>query len=383
MVIENSNKEADMSGKITRRNLLTLGMAGFLNLAIESTKSSAATVLSNGIDISWLPSYEAAGGKFLSSASKPIDAFALLKQSGLKVVRVRVFVNPNERNGQLSDAIALATRAKDAGLDFCLDFHFSDTWADPGHQSIPSGWSSTNFDTLSSQLKAYTISTLNEFKTRNLPMAYVQLGNEIAGGMLWPLGKINGNDATSWRNFTKLYSSAVSGLKSVYPLAKNIIHLELGGQATTINWWLSSANQYGLTGYDVVGLSYYPQWHGTIEQLTASLKMVAETYKKPVLIAETAYPNTPYTFGGDVIDSVKGTVSGYPASPSGQVSYIRKLQSVLKALKYTNGVGVWWWEGLATQVTSKGVVVWNKGMTNSALVNTKGKALSALSNMKV
>jgi len=382
MEITNLSKEAEMGVKITRRNLLTLGMSGFLSLAIESTKSSAATVLSNGIDISWLPGYEAAGGKFFSTANKQIEAFSLLKQSGLKVVRVRVFVNPNERNGQLSDALALATRAKDAGLDFCLDFHFSDTWADPGHQSIPAAWSKTNIDTLSSQLNSYVVSTLNEFKTRNLPIAYVQLGNEIAGGMLWPLGRINGNDATSWRNFTKLYASAVSGLKSVYPLAKNILHLELGGQTSTINWWLGSANTYGLTGYDIVGLSYYPQWHGTIEQLTASLKMVAETYKKPVLIAETAYPNTPYTFGGDVIDPVKGTVAGYLASPSGQVSYIKKLQAILKALKNSNGVGVWWWEGLATQVTSNGVVVWNKGMTNSTLVDTRGKALSALANMK-
>ena len=372
-----------MALKISRRNLLTIGLAGFLDLALESSRSfGASTILANGVDISWLPGYEAAGGKFYKTAKTPIDAFLLLAQSGLKVVRVRVFVNPSERNGQLTDAIALATRARAAGLDFCLDFHFSDTWADPGHQSIPAAWSRTNIDTLSSQLNTYVINTLNEFKSRNLPIAYVQLGNEIAGGMLWPLGKINGNDASSWRSFAKQYASAVSGLRSVYPNAKNILHLELGGQADTVRWWLNSANSYGVAGYDIVGLSYYPQWHGTIDQLNASLKVVAQDFRKPVLVAETAYPYTIATFGSDVIDPYKGTVAAYPATPSGQVSYIKKIQALLKALKYNNGVGVWWWEGLATEVITNGVVVWNKGMTNAALVDTKGKALSALSNMK-
>ena len=372
-----------MKYTISRRQLLSFGIAGLIDLALSANPATAASaVLANGVDVSWLPSYEAAGGKFFATNNKQIDAFALLKQSGLKVVRVRVFVNPNERNGQLSDALALAARAKTAGLDYCLDFHFSDTWADPGHQSIPAAWSSTDIDLLSSQLKTYVINTLNEFKTRNLPIAYVQLGNEIAGGMLWPLGKINGNDANSWKAFVKLYSSALSGLKSVYPTAKNILHLELGGSASTLRWWLTNANSYGLTGYDIVGLSYYPQWNGGLDNLTASLNTVAKDFNKPVLIAETAYPNTTATFGGDVINAGSGTVAGYPPTPSGQVSYIKKIQSMLKALKNNNGVGVWWWEGLSTIVTTNGIMVWNKGMANAAMVDAKGKALSVMTNMK-
>ncbi len=374
--------ESPVNFKISRRSLLAVGLAGFLDMAISKSASAATTILANGVDVSWLPSYEAAGGKFFSTSNKQIDAFALLKQSGLKVVRVRVFVNPDERNGQLSDALALAARAKIEGLDFCLDFHFSDTWADPGNQRIPAAWSSTNIDVLSVQLKSYVISTLNEFKNRSLPIAYIQLGNEIAGGMLWPVGKIYGNDANSWRAFVKLYASAVSGMRTVYPLAKNILHLELGGQSSTIRWWLNNANLYGLTGYDIIGLSYYPQWHGTIDQLSSSLTTVAVEFNKPVLIAETAYPNTTATYGSDVINPVTGVVAGYPASASGQVSYIKKLQALLKALKNNKGVGVWWWEGLSTSVTTNGKVVWYKGMTNSAIIDPKGKALSVLANMK-
>jgi len=366
--------------EITRKSLLGMSLAGLL--AIPGSPALGATTLNNGIDVSWLPNYESAGGKFYTAAGKLVDAFELMRLNGVKVARLRVFVNPNYRNGKLSDALALAARAKSAGIDICIDLHFSDDWADPGHQWTPAGWSTTNVTLLASQVKSYVVSTLTEFKTRNLPVAYVQLGNEISNGMMWPLGKIDSSNSTQWQNLAKLFNAATQGLRQVLPTAKSVLHLDCGGDASRVRWWLMNASYYWIRDFDIVGLSYYPQWHGGLKGLSETLEMVAWEFQKKVLIAETAYPNTTTTFGGDVIDPLRGVLPGFAATPSGQASYLRKLNSIVKSLSYGNGVGVWWWEGMVPRVMNNGQVVWTGGMTNSTLVSESGKALSALANMK-
>jgi len=366
--------------ELSRKNLLQLSVTGLLGLTVS--EAQAAAVLKNGIDISWLPNYEAAGGKFYTSAGKLIDAFDLMKLNGVKVVRLRIFVNPNYRNGKLADAISLATRAKTAGIDVCIDLHFSDDWADPGHQWTPAGWSTTNITLLASQVKDYVIRTLTEFKTRNLPVAYVQLGNEITNGMMWPLGKIDSSNATQWQNLAKLFNAATQGLRQTLPSAKSILHLDCSGDSNRLRWWLMNASYYWIRDFDIVGLSYYPQWHGNLKALNETLEVVAWEFEKPVLIAETAYPCTTGYFGSDVIDPAKSVLAGYPATTAGQASFLKKLNTIMKSLSYGNGVGVWWWEGMVPRVVANGQVVWNSGMTNSTLVSETGKALPALANMK-
>ena len=365
---------------ISRRQLLQLPLVG--GLLPNGFSAEAATILRNGIDISWLPIFEDAGGKYYNSSGKVTEAFALMKANGVSVVRIRVFVNPSYRNGRLSDALNLAQRAKNAGIDVCLDLHFSDDWADPGKQNIPASWSNSNVQLLASQLNAYVTNTLNEFKSRNLPLAYVQLGNEITNGMLWPLGKISSNDQYQWKNLATLYNSAVAALRSTLPSAKNLLHLDAGGDAKRIRWWLMQASQYWIRDFNVVGLSYYPQWHGPLKGLQETLDMVAWEFNKPVVIAETAYPWTTTRFGGDVLDPYTSTLSGYPATPSGQSAYLKKLNSIVKSLYGGNGIGVWWWEGLAGRVSSNGRVIWDSGMTNSTLVSDVDKALPALAAIK-
>ncbi len=366
--------------ELNRRALIQLSLAGMLTAT--ASPALAATSLKNGIDISWLPNYESAGGKFYTAAGKPTTVFDLMKLSGVRVVRIRVFVNPNYRNGKLSDAIALASRAKDAGLDVCLDLHFSDDWADPGHQQTPAGWSTTNIDVLAGQVQSYVARTLTEFKNRSIPLAYVQLGNEISNGMLWPLGRIDGNNSVQWKNLAKIFNAATSALRQIMPSAKNLLHLDCSGDSNRLRWWLMNASYYWIRDYNIVGLSYYPQWHGGLKSLTETLEVVAWEFEKPVILAETAYPYTWSTFGNDVINPAKSVLPGYALTASGQANYLKKLNTIMKGLSYGNGLGVWWWEGMVPRVLANGQVIWDSGMTNSTLVDETGKALAALAAMK-
>ncbi|NBW73641.1 MAG: hypothetical protein EBR26_04470, partial [Microbacteriaceae bacterium] len=218
--------------EFSRRTAFKVALGSALLTPVS--QANAAVVLRNGSDISWITNYEAAGGKFYTAAGKVIDPFALLKSVKASVARIRVFVNPTYRNGKLSDALNLAMRAKNAGLQVCVDFHFSDDWADPGKQWIPASWSKNSVTLLASQLQNYVVASLGEFTKRGIVVDYVQLGNEITNGMLWPLGRIDGANATQWQNFATLYNAANTGLRSAMPQAKSILHLDCGGDASRV-----------------------------------------------------------------------------------------------------------------------------------------------------
>jgi len=353
-------------------------------LALLPMNSAQAKIrrLKNGIDISWLPDVEAAGGKFFTSTGSVIDPIRLMKMSGISVGRIRVWVNPEAANGSINRAIKLAKRLKQQGIAICIDFHFSDTWADPAHQSIPATWSSESLTQLKTELSEYISSALYKFRAAKVTPQWVQLGNEISNGFLWPLGKIDSSSPDQWRNFVSLYKSATKALRKASPKTQSILHLDCGGDSGKLQWWFAMAEQYGLTDYDVVGLSYYSQWHGSLTNLRAGLSTALELTGKPVLIAETAYPWTVRRFGSDVLDVEKSGLANLPLTEVGQANYVKHLQSLMRSLPNNSGLGVWWWEGLSRQVkASNGNVIWNGGMGNAALVNSSGRALKSLTEL--
>ncbi len=338
--------------------------------------------LKNGIDISWLPDVEAAGAKFFTGTGSVIDPIRLMKISGISVGRIRVWVNPEGVNGSINRAIKLAKRLKQQGLEICIDFHFSDTWADPAHQSIPSAWSSDSLSQLKTDLSQYISSALYKFRTAKVTPQWVQLGNEISNGFLWPLGKIDSNSAEQWRSFVALYKSATKALRKASPKSQSILHLDCGGDSSKLQWWFSMAEQYGLTDYDVVGLSYYSQWHGSFSNLRAGLSTAVEITGKPVLIVETAYPWTVRKFGDDVLDVEKSGLANLPLTEVGQANYVKQFQSMMRSLPKNAGLGIWWWEGLSRQVrANNGNVIWNGGMGNSTLVDNNGRPLKSLTEL--
>ena len=369
--------------QLTRRELFISGAASLATFALPQ-RSNAATLrtLKNGIDISWLPDVEAAGGVFYSDTGRKMDAIALMKYYGIKVGRLRVFVNPSTLNGNLDRAIALAKRLKAQGIEVCVDLHYSDDWADPGLQQAPAAWPSKIGD-LEEQVINYTTETLNRFLSAGVSPQWVQIGNEISNGFLWPLGHISSGSSQEWENFVTLYNAGAYALRETLPKAKSVLHLDCGGDPNRVRNWYATAKEHGLSDFDVFGLSYYCQWQGSLSDLETTLNVVSTELKKPVLIAETAYPWTPQKFGNDVINTSTAHLDGFPQSPDGQRDYVLRLASSLRSLPKNLGVGIWWWEGLAIQVKSASASdLWNGGMANSTLVDTTGKALPALKALR-
>jgi len=360
-----------------------LARRSFIGAALTTAifPSSAAFAeqsgLANGIDVSWLAQYEAAGGVFRNKAGKTIDAFRFLKENGIKLVRLRLFVDAMDRNGSLADTLNLAQRAAKAGIQVALDFHFSDTWADPAHQTMPAGWQGRSLSELLYTLPAYVTSIAKKLKSRNVSPAFVQVGNEIANGMLWPIGRISGDSANEWWQLSSLFNAASDAVRQSFPKAKVVLHLELGGDSQKLDWWLKNAKRFDFD-FDVVGLSYYPQWHGDLSRLRSSLRVAAVVHRKLVLVAETAYPWRQLQRSSDVLGSAAAILPGFPATKSGQSNYIRAVTAAVKSLPSKRGIGVWWWEGLANDVLVGSQVVWSEGMSNTSLIDDSGRAIPAL-----
>jgi arabinogalactan endo-1,4-beta-galactosidase len=212
----------------------------------------------------------------------------------------------------------------------------------------------------------YTHETLRAFVSAGVRPQWVQLGNEITNGFLWPHGRISSADTKQWQAFVSLHNAASAAMRRVLPNALSVVHLDCGGDAERVRWWLSQAKTHGLLGVDVVGLSYYSQWHGPLSQLRKTLFVIAGENRLPVVIAETAYPWTNRTFGNDVIDVSKAPLAGFALTRAGQAAYVRKLSWILRSLPGARGIGLWWWEGFAPR------------MANSALVDDGGRENPAL-----
>jgi arabinogalactan endo-1,4-beta-galactosidase len=371
---------------VSRRDALTLLSStlalGALAASTGATISSAATrKLQNGIDVSWLPQLELAGAKYFDASGRALDAFDLLKNTGIKIARIRLFVGADTMNGRLDQVQMLAARAQQAGLQVCLDMHLSDTWADPGHQTTPKDWSTNNIDNLTNAVGSYVYGILSDLKARNISIDLIQIGNEISNGMLWPLGSISSDSSAAWNNLARLYNAATTSLRKVYPNATNVLHLDCGGDAAKTTWWLSRAAAHGLNDFDAVGLSFYPQWSGDLAALQRTLRVVAVDFAKQVFVAETAYAWVNQSFGNDVIDPNKNALAGFERTEAGQAAYVTAINNLLLALPANRGMGVWWWEGLATSIHQPGREIFNPGMANSALVDLNGRALAALATL--
>ncbi|MBN2615120.1 MAG: glycosyl hydrolase 53 family protein [Bacteroidales bacterium] len=240
-----------------------------------------------GADISWLPQLEARGIKFYENG-KVVDPVKLLAEHGMNFIRLRIFVHPGATDGYapgtgycgLKYTLAMAKRVKEAGMKLLLDFHYSDTWADPQKQYTPESWSKLDYQQLKDTVYAYTVRTLEDFKAQGTLPDMVQVGNEINHGFLWPMGHISHPD-----QLAGLLREGVAGVKAVNPETPVMMHLALGGQNQEAKFWLDNMLARGVK-FDVIGLSYYPRWHGTLEDLKNNLHDLALRYHKPIYVAE-------------------------------------------------------------------------------------------------
>ncbi|KAK6954226.1 hypothetical protein Daesc_004192 [Daldinia eschscholtzii] len=232
-------------------------MLASLFLAFSSLTAVQAALKYKGVDWSSVIVEEKAGISYTTTSGSTEPLEKILKESGVNTVRQRVWVNPRDGNYNLDYNIKLAQRAKAVGLDVYIDFHYSDTWADPGHQAIPSGWP-TNIDDLSWKLYNYTLDSSNKLAAAGISPTIISIGNEIRSGLLLPTGS-----TSNFYNVAKLLHSAAWGVKdsNLSPKPRIMIHLDNGWDWNTQKWWYESALKAGpleTSDFDMMGVSYYP-----------------------------------------------------------------------------------------------------------------------------
>jgi len=242
-----------------------------------------------GADISFLPQLEAEGIKF-SVDGKQDDAIKILKKQGFNYIRLRIFNDPTADSGYskigycgLEQTKAMAKRIKAAGMKFLLDFHYSDTWADPGKQFKPEAWKNLSFVALIQALHDYTKDVLTQLQTQNTLPDMVQIGNEINHGILWDDGNIAHLD-----NLAALLKAGVAATREVSASIKIMLHIADGGQNDESRYFLDNMISRGVV-FDIIGQSYYPQWHGTLDQLKFNFNDLSTRYTQPVIVAEYTY----------------------------------------------------------------------------------------------
>lgn len=341
-----------------------------------------------GGDISLLPDYENANAKYKDQNGSNIsgDMIQYFKQQGWNAMRVRLFVDPSKASAQhqkegvrqdLEYVKALGKRIKDAGLTFLLDFHYSDTWTDPGKHSTPSSWTSTDPDVLAQTLHDYTVDCLQQLKAAGAEPDFVQPGNEITYGMLWQTGHVypagGGMNGGTWDNFAKYLKAGILAIRETCPQAKIVIQTEMSKVENVTNFYKTLAPY--TNDYDVIGLSYYPYYHGQLNWLNNLLSTLESTYPdKKIQIVETGYYHKWYP------DDAKYPVTDFPnwpASDDGQLQFTKDLIATLNT--HPNVDGLYWWFPEANECG----VPWQNPVTNSwynagLFDNETGKARKAL-----
>ncbi|KAB7762149.1 glycosyl hydrolase 53 family protein [Xanthomonas maliensis] len=242
-----------------------------------------AQSLAKGADVSWINQQTAAGKVFRDAAGNPTDFFKLLSGVGGNAVRLRVWVNPDGGWNDGRDTLDKAKRAAALGMRILIDFHYSDSWADPGKQTKPAAWASHSFAQLNTDVYSHTQGILQYLKDNGITVSWVQVGNEINSGMLWNDGK-----TPNFANLAQLINNGYAATKAVYPGAKVILHLANGDDNATFRWFFDNLRTAG-GKWDVIGMSHYPPtsgWAAKNSLLDANMRDMISRYGSDVIVAE-------------------------------------------------------------------------------------------------
>ena len=296
-----------------------------------------------GMDVSSVLSLEASGVRYRDTDGTEKDLFALLSENGVNLIRVRVWNDPFDSDGNgygggnnnIEAAVEIGRRATAYGLPLLVDFHYSDFWADPSKQQTPKAWEGMDIKAKAEALYTYTADCLSRLKAEGIRVSMVQLGNETNGRMC---------GERIWMNIVHhLMKAGSRAVREVYPDALVAVHFTNPESADTMLNYASKLAYYDLD-YDVFGTSYYPYWHGTLDNLRQVLGEIAETYGKKVMVMETSYAYTleDGDFSGNTIGEGGGYEKYWPVTVQGQSN---ALQDVVRTVQEAGGIGVCWWEG--------------------------------------
>jgi arabinogalactan endo-1,4-beta-galactosidase len=346
-----------------------------------------------GADISTLAEVERRGGVYIDG-DQPGDALSIFLKHGWTCFRLRIWVNPRNGMNGLAYTTQLAKRIKAAGGTLMLDFHYSDWWADPQKQNKPAAWAHLDFDDLVKQVQTYTANVMQTLKAAGATPDFVQIGNEITGGTLWPDAQVKVphstvkvfagdvtvitppepyDDVKQWEHLTRVLKAAAAGVRSATTPKDHvriIVHIDCGGDWPVTQWYFDHLNQAHVD-YDVIGQSYYPNWHGTIENLRDNLRETIEHYHKDVMVVETAYPSRPVP---ESAPALKNMI--WPMSPEGQKQFLADVIRTVKGAPEHHGIGVMYWHPEATHIPN--ATGRFSGPDANSLFDDTGRALPAL-----
>lgn len=234
---------------------------------------------------------EAAGGLFYDESGQAVDALEFFKAQGVNYVRLRLWHTPNAEDGwnDFEHTLEMAKRIKALGLGLLLDFHYSNTWADPAHQAKPTAWENLSFDELTKAVYTYTYDVIRFLRREGVAPDMVQIGNEITSGMLWKEGRVTGEK--NWPQLIMLLQAGVRGVREAQEPDNPIeimLHIDAGGKKDVSEWFFSHIGDE--VDFDSIGLSYYPWWQGAFVDLDENIQSLSKRYGKEIIIAETAYP---------------------------------------------------------------------------------------------
>jgi arabinogalactan endo-1,4-beta-galactosidase len=307
----------------------------FILVALLATMAASARGqdYAVGADVSFLAQAEHDGVVFKDNGIAT-PGLQILRNHGYGWIRLRLFHTPSELPNNLEYTIALAKDAKELGFKFLLDYHYADDWADPGKQPMPKAWQGKSHKDLVQAVFEYTRDTIAAFRDAGVLPDMVQVGNEITNGMMWPDGKLPEN----WDNFAQLVYAGINGVdagRGNGPRPKIMIHIDRGGDAKGTKLFLDKLNSYDVP-YDIIGQSYYPWWHGSLNDLRSNLEFMAARYQKDIIVVETAYNWRPSNY--------VNKPAPFPESPEGQRSFLDELNRVVMETPNGRGKGIFWWE---------------------------------------
>jgi len=358
---------------------LALSLALLCGMACAKAQNSEKYL---GADISMLTAYETISEAGHQVTYKDIDGtqsdvLSLLKKYGMNSMRVRLFVNPTMQKAVIQDidyVKKLGKRIKDAGLSFVLDFHYSDTWADPAAQSVPAEWGNLSVDEYTEKLYSYTKEVLEDFVREGVVPDMIQTGNEISYGLMYSSSSglfVDYLSDKNWDKFAAMLKSAGKACREVCPNAKIILHIERVPQPLNCAKFANYMKQYEVD-YDIFGLSYYPMYHGNLAYLETALNKIEEATDKTIMIMETGY-NTAYY----PTDAKYDCQSIWPATESGQSLFIEQL--VAKLNTHDRVKGLYYWFPEENESASLGWTDLLDGWTNRGLFNNQtGNAVDAI-----
>jgi arabinogalactan endo-1,4-beta-galactosidase len=305
-----------------------------------------------GMDLSYQPLMDENSIVFKDESGTPISNFyQYAHDNGVNLVRVRLFHTPDPSDkvvskGRLQNVLDICRKVKETGNNILLDFHYSDTWADPGSQHIPSAWLGKPFGELKDSVYAYTKFVLEQMQQQNTLPEIIQIGNEINSGMLWDQGKVWGDFDDNWENLVALINASKQAIEEIETESGKDIQTMIHRAGINDAQWFYDKLFGAGADFDIIGLSYYSWWHGKdIVEIENSLQSIANLYNKPIVIAETMYPFT--LQWNDWTDNVFGDaanlVEGYDATPEGQKAFYENLVQILKNLPNNLGKGFIYW----------------------------------------